>query len=230
MINVSKRSLRNCLSLNRLYQQQLVALPYLGTFSLNLRKGLYKSVSKSLPQCNGKVIFQSKNRLSNFFKFNDSIPLHICSHLVDKLQCSNCNITYYVESERHLKVSGAERISTSPLTGKRVNNNKKSSIKGHCFLSGGHVCLFGDFTIFNFEPHKLRQLIKESLLVTKGKPLLKKQAKLLKLDLFSFNSSYAIFYRTLDDCNYLIDIFIKNVITNCKQLFLTMGKVPESSK
>ena len=151
---------------------------------MNLRKGLYKSVSKSLPQCNGKVIFQSKNRFSKFFKFNDSIPLHICSHLVDKLQCSNCNITYYVESERHLKVSGAERISTSPLTGKRVNNNKKSSIKGHCFLSGGHVCLFGDFTVFNYESHKFKQLIKESLLVTKGKPLLNKQVKLLKLDFF----------------------------------------------
>ena len=211
-------------------KELLVVLPYLGTFSLNLRKRLYKSVSKSLPQCNVKVIFQSKNRLSNFFKFKVSIPLHLRSNLVYKYQCSNCNITYYGESERHLEVKGAEHISTSPLTGKRVNNNKKSSIKGHCFLSGGHVCLFWDFTIFSYEPHKFKRLIKESLLVTKDKPLLKKQAKLLKLYLFSFNSSYAIFYRTLEDCNYLIDIFIKNVITNCKQLFLTMGKVPESSK
>ena len=47
----------------------LVVHPYLGTFSLNLRKRLYKSVSKSLPQCNIKVICQSKNRLSSFFKF-----------------------------------------------------------------------------------------------------------------------------------------------------------------
>ena len=39
----------------------LVVLPYLGTFSLNLRKRLYKSVSKSLPQCKIKVIFQFKN-------------------------------------------------------------------------------------------------------------------------------------------------------------------------
>ena len=183
MINVSKRSLTNCMSLNRLYQQQLVVLPYLGTFSLNLRKGLYKSVSKSLPQCNVKVIFQSKNRLSNFFKFKVSIPLHLRSNLVYKYQCSNCNITYYVESERHLEVKGAEHISTSPLTGKRVNNNKNSSVKDHCLLSG-EVCLFGDFTVFNYESHKFKQLIKESLLVTKDKPLLNKQVKLLKLDFF----------------------------------------------
>ena len=42
-------------------KELLVALPFLGTFSLNLRKRLYKAVSKSLPQCNIKVIFHSKN-------------------------------------------------------------------------------------------------------------------------------------------------------------------------
>ena len=48
-------------------KELLVVLPYLETFSLNLRKRLYKLVSKSLPQCNIKVIFQSKSRLSSFF-------------------------------------------------------------------------------------------------------------------------------------------------------------------
>ena len=42
-------------------KELLVVLPYLGTFSLNLRKRLYKSFGKSLPQCSMKVIFQSKN-------------------------------------------------------------------------------------------------------------------------------------------------------------------------
>ena len=54
-------------------KELLVVLPYLGTFALNLRKCLYKSVSKSLPQCNVKVIFRSKNRLSSFFKFKHSL-------------------------------------------------------------------------------------------------------------------------------------------------------------
>ena len=39
-------------------------------------------------------------------------------------------------------------------------------------------------TIFNYESHKLKCLIKESLLVTKDKPLLNKQVKSLKLELF----------------------------------------------
>ena len=55
-------------------KELLVVLPFLGTFSLNVRKRLYKAVSKSLPQCNVKVIFQSKNTLSSLFKFKDSIP------------------------------------------------------------------------------------------------------------------------------------------------------------
>ena len=56
----------------------------------------------------------------------------------------------------------------SPLTGKRVINNKKSSVEDHCFLSG-YVCSFDDFTILNYESHRFKRLIKESLLVTKDK-------------------------------------------------------------
>ena len=104
----------------------LVVLPFLGTFSLNLRKRLYKSVSKSLPQCNIKVIFQSKNRLSSLFKFKGSIPLYLHSHPIYKFQCSNCNITY-------LRTRDDEHISKSSLTGKRVNSNK-SSVKDHCLI------------------------------------------------------------------------------------------------
>ena len=149
-----------------------------------------KSVSKSLTQCNIKVIFQSKNWLSSLIKFKDSIPLYLRSHLIYKFQCSNCNITYYGKTERHLKVRAGEHISTSPLTGKRVYN-KKSSIKDHCLLSG-HVCSFDDFTVLNYESHKFKRLIKESLLVAKDKPLLNKQVKSLKLELFWVNSTYAI--------------------------------------
>ena len=144
---------------------------------------MYKSVSNSLPQCSIKVIFECKNRFINFFKSEDSIPLHLPSHLIYKFQCSNCNITYYGKIDRHLKVRAGKHINTSPLTRKRDNNNKKSSVKDHCLLSG-HVCSFKVFTVLNYESHKFRRLIKESLLVTKDKPLSNKQVKSLKLELF----------------------------------------------
>ena len=67
--------------------------------------------------------------------------------------------------------------------GKRVNNNKKSSVKDHCLLPG-HVCSFDAFTVWNYESDKFKRLINKSLLATKGKLLLNKQVKSLKLELF----------------------------------------------
>ena len=134
--------------------------------------------------------------MSSWFKFKDSIPLNLRPHFIYKFQCSNCNITYYGEIERYLIVRAGEHISTSTLTGKRVNNNKKFAIKDHCLLSG-QVCSFDDFTVLNSESHKFKRLIKESLLVTKNKRLLNKQVK---------SQVYS-----LDDCNYLIDTFSRNV-------------------
>ena len=69
------------------------------------------------------------------------------------------------------------------LNGKKDNNNKKSSVKDHCLFSD-HVCSFDDFSVLNYESHKFKRLIKESLLVTMHKPLLNKQVKSLKLELF----------------------------------------------
>ena len=112
----------------------LIVLPFLSQFSLNLRSRLNNCFNKTLPQCNIKVIFQSKNRLSNIFRFKDSIPKELRSNIVYKFLCSNCNITYYDETERHLNVRSVEHLSLSALTGKRVNKNKKSAVKDHCLF------------------------------------------------------------------------------------------------
>ena len=157
-------------------RELLIVLPLLGKFSMTLWKQ-GNSVRKTLRQCIMKIIFHSINRVSSLFKFKDSIPLYLCPHLIYKFPCSNYTVTYYGKTERHLKVRAGEHI-----TGQRINNNKKSSIKDYCLLSG-HVCLFDDFTVLNFFSHKIKYLIKESLLVTKEKLLLNKQVKSLKLEL-----------------------------------------------
>ena len=145
--NIIDQCIRKCLDKSYVPKQivpavpkkeLLTVLPCLGTFHLNLRKRLYKSASKSSPQCNIKVISQSKNGLSSFFKFKDSIPSYLRSDLIYKFKCSNCNVIYYGETEIHLKVRAGEHISKSPLTGKSVNNNKKSSVKD-CRLLSSHI-------------------------------------------------------------------------------------------
>ena len=77
----------------------LVNLPFLGQLSLNLRSRLHNCFNKTLLQYNIKIIFQSKNCLSNLFRFKDCIPKELGSHIVYKFLCSNCNITYYGETE-----------------------------------------------------------------------------------------------------------------------------------
>ena len=72
----------------------------------------------------------------------------------------------------------------STLTENRLKSNKKFSVKDHCLLSG-HVCSFDEFTSLSYESHvQFKRLIKEPLLVTEEKPLLNKQVKSLKLELF----------------------------------------------
>ena len=71
----------------------------------------------------------------------------------------------------------------SPLSGKKVSNNKKFSVTDHSLLLR-QVCSFEDFSILDYESLKFKRLIQESLLVTKDKTLLNKQVKSLKLELF----------------------------------------------
>ena len=152
----------------------LIVLPFLGQFSLNLRSRLYNCFNKTLPLCNIKIIFQSKNRLSNLFRFKGSIPNELRCHIVYKFLCSNCNITYYGENECHLDVRSGEHLSLSALTGKRVNNNKKSAVKYHC-LFFNHMGSFKDFSILIYESNPFKLLIKNAFLVSRDKPLLNKQ-------------------------------------------------------
>ena len=161
----------------------LIVLPFLGQFSLNLRSILYNCFNKTLHQCNIEIIFQSKNRLSSLFRFKDSIPKELRSHIVCKFLCSNCNITFYGETERHLNVRSGEHLSLSDLTGKRVNNNKKLAIKDHCLFLN-YVSWFEDFSILTYESNPFKLLIKEALLVSREKPLLNKQVKSVPLQLF----------------------------------------------
>ena len=97
--------------------------------------------------------------------------------------CSNCNITYYSETEHHLNVRSGEHLSLSVLTGKHVNNNKKLAVKDH-YLFFNHMGSFEDFSILKDESGPFKLLIKESLLDSRDKPILSKQVKSIPLQLF----------------------------------------------
>ena len=100
---------------------QLFLKRYFNSYSffrpVRLESKSYNFFNKTLPQCNIKVIFKSKNRLSNLFQFKGSNPKELCSQLVYKCLCSNFNITYYGETERHLNLRTREHLNLSSLTG-----------------------------------------------------------------------------------------------------------------
>ena len=121
--------------------------------------------------------------MSNLFRIKDSIPKELRSHIVYKFLFSNSNITYYGKTERHLNVMSGEHLSLSALTGKRVNSNKKSLVKDHCFFFND-VGSFKDFSILMYESNTFKLLIKEALLVSRENPLLNKQVKSILLQLF----------------------------------------------
>ena len=127
-------------------KQLLIVLPFLGAQSFLVRKRLQSCIRNTIRICSLRIVFQSKTRLSSLFRLKDIIPKEISSHLVYKFTFSCCNATYYGESERHFFVRASEHLGTTPLTGKRVRNLKKSAIFDHILLNG-HDASFEDFTI-----------------------------------------------------------------------------------
>ena len=100
-----------------------LALPYLGTISLQTKTKLQKSIKGVLNCCKLQVIFKSQNKLCNNFHFKDPVPQILTSGVVYKFQCGLCNESYYGECVRHLghlAVRNGEYIGISHLTNKRV--------------------------------------------------------------------------------------------------------------
>ena len=51
-----------------------IVLPYLGDISTITKKRLSTFISKRLKICKLQIVFQTGNRLKNYFRFNDRVP------------------------------------------------------------------------------------------------------------------------------------------------------------
>ena len=160
-----------------------ITLPYLGNLSLAIRTRLQNSINRNLPFCKIKVIFKSTTRLGNFFRFKDKVPFNLRSNVVYKFSCGRCNATYYGETCRHLNIRVGEHSGVSPLTGKKSKTKKTTAIKDH-MLFCDHVVSLEDFKILASSNSEFHLKIKESLLISRGKPELNRNEKSLPLYLF----------------------------------------------
>ena len=81
----------------------VIALPYLGKLSHQIRTRINRIMENRLPYCNIRFVFQTKCNISNFFTFKDKITSFLRSGIVYKFQCGSCNATYYGKTKRHLR-------------------------------------------------------------------------------------------------------------------------------
>ena len=82
----------------------VIALPHLGKLSLQICTRINCIMKNKLPYCNIQFVFQTKCKISNFFKFNNKIPSFLHSGIVYKFQCGSYNATYYNKTKLHFNV------------------------------------------------------------------------------------------------------------------------------
>ena len=164
-------------------KQVLLVLPFLGPLSFEIRSRLQKCFKNYIPYCSLKVAYQSRSRISNLFNFKDVVNTKLSSHIVYKFMCSCSNATYYGQTQRHFFVRASEHLGITPLTGKFVKTPKKSAIFDHMLLDG-HKASFDNFSILLKESNACKLQLKESLLMSRDKPILNKNIYSIPLKLF----------------------------------------------
>ena len=86
-------------------------------------------MKSTLNVCEFQVIFKSRRKLSNMFRFKDHVPYNLVSGVVYEYTCGRCSSSYYGETERHLKVRSGENIGISLLTFRKTKLSKDSLIE-----------------------------------------------------------------------------------------------------
>ena len=161
----------------------IIALPYLGKLSLQIRTRINRIMKNKLPHCNAQFVFQTKCKINNFFTSKDKIPSVLRSGIVYKFQCGSCNATYYGKTKRHFKVRMCEHLGISALTGKRVKEDDDPAIKEH-LLFCNHTPDFEDFLILATNNNDFKVMLTESLLINRNHPPLNKNKQSLPLEVF----------------------------------------------
>ena len=150
-----------------------LVLPFTGDSSATEK--LRQFVSKCFPQVNLRVVFKPPRRLSNLFRFKDTIPFAMRSNIVYKYTCAGCNAEYVGQTSRHLHVRACEHSGISSLTGKPLSTRSNSSIFDH-FQQTGHTIASNSFKIVSNGLSESDLLIREAIVISRLKPTLNAQA------------------------------------------------------
>ena len=146
-------------------------IPYTGQHGLQIRTQLHKLLSKAYPHISIRFVFRPTCRLSDFFPFKDRIPSAMRSHVVYKYKCQCCGALYVGQTRRHIHTRISEHMGVSSKTGNKLSVSQMSAVLIHHHLSK-HTISDSDFTILTSGNSKFDLEMRESLLISKLKPIL----------------------------------------------------------
>ena len=115
-------------------KELIIILPCLSKMSQIVKYRLTKTMNKHIKFCKLRVIFQTNNRLRNYFRFKDSVPETLRSDLIYKFLCGSCTASCIGKTYRHFEVRVSEHQGVSPRTGKPVKGTLSTSVRDHMLV------------------------------------------------------------------------------------------------
>ena len=104
----------------------MFCLPFLGSYSLQIKTKLTRLFKQCYPDVKLKVIFNSPKGLSSHFRFKDRFPILMCSSVVYSYKCPGCHALYYGKTTRNLDTRCREHLG--------INKAGQKSIADKSFL------------------------------------------------------------------------------------------------
>ena len=155
----------------------------MGKMSALVKSGLARLLHKRLPFFKVRIVFNTSNRLRNYFNFKDVVPepLRFCQ--IYKFTCGSCNASYIGKTFRHMKVRVSKHQGVSSRTGKHLKGTLSISVRDH-MLDCNHMVAWDDFKVLGRESNHWLLEIKESLFIKRDNPSLNKNIYSQELFLF----------------------------------------------
>ena len=123
-----------------------MALSNLGNIFSIAKKRLNRCIGKRSEFCKFKIIFQTGNRLKNYFRFKDCVPETLQSSFIYTFKGGSCKAFHYGKSNIYMKTWVLEQPGVSSKTGKRVKGTLSTSVRDH-MLNSDHIVAWEDFSI-----------------------------------------------------------------------------------
>ena len=155
-------------------------LPFIGFHSQALKRNLKKILSEFFPQINLRFINLTQNRISDYFKFKDILPLSLSSSVIYQYTCGQCSESYIGETRKALKV----RISQHKGRSFRTNNllNVPNSTIFDHYINYNHIISDDNFKILD-RCREFDLKILESIYISEIKPSLNSNSGCFELQI-----------------------------------------------